>query len=134
MAAAPRKNAAARSAGRSRPVLAVVGIAAGAALPPQTPTLTERQRIDVWLWRVRLAKSRALAAALIAAGNVRVAHNGQTRRLEKPSAEIEPGDALVMAGPQGVRALKVKALPIRRGPPREAAGHYAELDDGESLA
>lgn len=96
--------------------------------------MTERQRIDVWLWRVRLAKSRALAAALVSAGNVRVVHNGQARRLEKPAAEVAPGDAIVMTSPTGVRAIKVTALPTRRGPAREAAGHYAELDDGESLA
>ncbi len=96
--------------------------------------MSERQRIDVWLWRARLAKSRALAAALVAAGNVRIVHNGQTRRLEKPAAEIQPGDAIVMVGPKGVRALKVTGLPTRRGPAREAAAHYAELDDRESLA
>ena len=96
--------------------------------------MSERQRLDVWLWRVRLAKSRALAAALVSAGNVRVVHSGQTRRLEKPAAEIEPGDAIVIAGPKGVRAFKVAALPTRRGPAKEAAAHYAELDDGESLA
>lgn len=96
--------------------------------------MSERQRLDVWLWRVRLAKSRALAAALVSAGNVRLVHNGQARRLEKPAAEVAPGDAIVMTGPKGVRALKVTALPNRRGPAKEAAAHYAELDDGESLA
>lgn len=96
--------------------------------------MTKRQRIDVWLWRVRLIKSRALAAALVSAGNVRLVHNGQTRRVEKPAAEVAPGDAIVMTGPKGVRALKVTALPTRRGPAKEAAAHYAELDGGESLA
>ncbi len=96
--------------------------------------MSERQRIDVWLWRVRLAKSRSLAAALVSAGNVWVVHNGQTRRLEKPAAEVTLGDTIVMAGPVGVRALMVAALPTRRGPAKEAARHYAELDDGESLA
>ena len=91
-------------------------------------------RIDLWLWRTRLAKSRALAASLVAAGNVRLVRRGRARRLEKPSAEIEPGDAIVLAARTGVRAVKVLALPARRGPAAEAARHYGELDDGGGLA
>lgn len=96
--------------------------------------MSERQRIDVWLWRTRLLKSRAQATALVSAGNVRLLRNGVSRRLEKPAAEIETGDAVVFAGRGGVRAVTVLALPARRGPVAEAVRHYAELDDGEGLA
>jgi ribosome-associated heat shock protein Hsp15 len=96
--------------------------------------MTARQRIDLWLWRTRLAKSRALAASLVAAGNVRLLRRGRAQRLEKPATEVELGDAIVFAGRVGLRAVKVLALPARRGPPAEAARHYGELDDGEGLA
>jgi ribosome-associated heat shock protein Hsp15 len=91
-------------------------------------------RIDLFLWRVRLAKSRSLAARLIGAGNVRLIRNGQAKRLEKPAAEVAPGDVIVFTGRSGVRSVRVLGLPLRRGPGAEAARHYAELDDGERLA
>ncbi len=93
--------------------------------------MSQRQRIDVWLWRVRLAKSRALAASLVSAGNVRLVRNGQGRRLEKPSTEVEPRDILVLAGRGGVRAVRVLGLPERRGPAKQSAALYAELDAEE---
>lgn len=90
--------------------------------------MSERLRIDVWLWRVRLAKSRTLAANLVGGGNVRVIRDGASRRLDKPSAEVAPGDAVVLVLRGTVRAYRVAALPQRRGPAREAALCYCELD------
>ncbi|MBX9745863.1 MAG: RNA-binding S4 domain-containing protein [Hyphomonadaceae bacterium] len=88
--------------------------------------MSERQRVDVWLFRARLAKTRAEAARLVSEGGVRLVHNGQARRLEKPSAEIEPGDTLVMPGRAGLRTVEVRALGPRRGPAAEARRLYAE--------
>ena len=87
-----------------------------------------RQRIDVWLHRVRLAKTRAAAARLVTEGGIRLARQGVSRRLEKPAAEIEPGDALVIAVNGQILALRVCALPKRRGPPAEARAAFSELD------
>jgi ribosomal 50S subunit-recycling heat shock protein len=56
-----------------------------------------RQRVDLWLHRARFAKTRAAAARLIAEGGVRVVRDGAARRLEKASAELAVGDALVFA-------------------------------------
>ncbi|MFN9939097.1 MAG: S4 domain-containing protein, partial [bacterium] len=42
-------------------------------------------RIDVWLWRARFATTRALAAAMVERGAVRLTHNGVPTRLDKPS-------------------------------------------------
>ncbi len=53
-------------------------------------------RIDIWLWRARLAKTRAAAARLVSEGGVRVIRqDGASRALDKPSAEIRPGDKVL---------------------------------------
>ena len=87
-----------------------------------------RQRVDIWLVRARFMKTRAAAARLVAEGGVRLVHNGLTRRLEKPSAEVEPGDALLFPLRGGLRAVRIEALGERRGPATEARLLYSELD------
>lgn len=89
-----------------------------------------RQRIDLWLFRARFAKTRAAAARLVAEGGVRLVHGGQPRRLEKPSAEVAPGDALVFSQRGALRVVRIEALPLRRGPAPEARLLYVELDAG----
>ncbi|ANP46446.1 S4 domain-containing protein [Candidatus Viadribacter manganicus] len=95
--------------------------------------MSERQRIDVWLFRARLVKTRAVASRLVAEGGVRIVHDGVPRRLEKPSVEVAPGDALLFSHGGRLIAIKVKALGARRGPSAEARALYSELD-AESLA
>jgi ribosome-associated heat shock protein Hsp15 len=90
--------------------------------------VSDRQRVDLWLFRARFAKTRAGAARLIAEGGVRVVHNGAPRRLLKASAEVEPGDALVFPQRGKLLAVRVEALGARRGPPAEARSLYSELD------
>jgi ribosome-associated heat shock protein Hsp15 len=85
-----------------------------------------RQRVDVWLYRARLTKTRAEAARLISEGGVRLVRDGQSRRLEKPSAEITPRDVLLLPRGGEVRGLRVLALGARRGPPAEALLLYVE--------
>jgi ribosome-associated heat shock protein Hsp15 len=95
--------------------------------------VSERQRVDVWLHRARFAKTRAAAARLISEGGVRLVRDGQTRRLEKPSAEVEAGDALLFPQRGRLVAIQVAALGHRRGPPAEARQLYSEVD-AEALA
>lgn len=90
--------------------------------------MSDRQRIDVWLWRTRFTKSRGLAADLVNADNVRVMRNGQSRRLEKPSSEVAPGDTILFSQRMLLRAVRVLGLPPRRGPASQAAAYYCELD------
>lgn len=81
-------------------------------------------RLDRFLWWARLAKTRSVAQGLAECGSFRV--NG--RRIERAAAAVRIGDTLTFAGPNGrVRALRVLALPHRRGPAPEAQGCYAEL-------
>ncbi|UPT62668.1 MAG: S4 domain-containing protein [Hyphomonadaceae bacterium JAD_PAG50586_4] len=88
----------------------------------------QRQRVDLWLHRARLAKTRAAAARLISEGGVRLVHDGLARRIEKPSVEVAPGDALVLPQRGRLVAIKVEALGARRGPASEARLLYVELD------
>ena len=83
----------------------------------------ERVRIDVWLWRARFAKTRAAAARLVSEGGVRVIRqDGASRALDKPSAEIGPGDKILFPERGAIRSVAVKEH--RR--PARAAGRGAQ--------
>lgn len=81
-------------------------------------------RIDVWLWRARFGRTRALAAAMVEGGAVRLTHNGVQTRLDKPSRVVHVGDVLVFAIGGRLTELTVEALGERRGPAQEARGLY----------
>ncbi|MBK9081214.1 MAG: RNA-binding S4 domain-containing protein [Rhizobiales bacterium] len=85
----------------------------GVPPPDSTP---DHARLEVWLWRARFAKTRALAARLVSAGHVRV--NGA--RAQAPAKAVRPGDVLTIALPRDVRLVRILALGERRGPAREA--------------
>jgi ribosome-associated heat shock protein Hsp15 len=81
-------------------------------------------RIDKLLWFLRLAKSRSLAQQWAETGHIR--RNG--RRVERSAQAVVVGDVLtVPLAPQTI-AIKVMALPTRRGPASEAQACYARLD------
>jgi ribosome-associated heat shock protein Hsp15 len=84
-------------------------------------------RVDVWLWRARFAKTRALAAAFVESGAVRLTHNGSQTRLDKPSRSVHVGDLLRFARNGRVTTLRIEALGERRGPATEAQGLYVDL-------
>lgn len=88
-------------------------------------------RADIWLWRARFAKSRALASRLVEGGAIRLTHNGVQTRLDKPSRSIHVGDDLVFALGGRLTALRVEALGDRRGPAEEARRLYTLLDANE---
>lgn len=89
--------------------------------------MSEACRIDVWLWRARFFKTRALAAASVESGRVRLTHAGRQTRLDKPSRSVHPGDELLFALGGRLVALRVLALGERRGPADEARALYLEL-------
>ena len=86
-------------------------------------------RLDKWLWQARFAKSRALAARLVADGVVRV----NAVRVTKPATAVHVGDGLSFAQGRSVRALRIQALGTRRGPATEARLLYADLDPPRPL-
>ena len=81
-------------------------------------------RIDKLLWFLRLAKSRKLAQQWAETGHIR--RNGN--RVERAAQAVAVGDVLTV--PLGVRviAIRVDALPPRRGPAAEAQACYVRLD------
>lgn len=81
------------------------------------------QRLDKWLWFTRVAKTRSLAARLIAAGKARV----NRVRASRPSQTVRPGDVVTLMIHGRVRILKVIDCGIRRGPAAEAATLYEDL-------
>jgi ribosome-associated heat shock protein Hsp15 len=83
----------------------------------------EVQRLDKWLWFVRLVRSRTSAAALVGDGKVRV----NRERASKPSQTLRVGDVVTVAVRAQVRVLRVLAVGARRGPPAEARRLYEEL-------
>ena len=87
-------------------------------------------RIDLYLHRIRLVKSRTLAQALVAAGHVRI----DGKRVGKPSDPIRAGSVIALPLHNRVRIIEVLALPERRGPAGEARRAYREIDEAKPAA
>jgi ribosome-associated heat shock protein Hsp15 len=85
-------------------------------------------RIDVWLWRARLFKTRTIAASVVEAGKVRMTRGGLEARLDKPSRGVKVGDELVFVIGGRLTAVRVAGLGARRGPPAEARALYVGID------
>jgi ribosome-associated heat shock protein Hsp15 len=92
----------------------------------------EGQRVDVWLYRTRLFKTRALAAALAEKGRIRVSYGDKTRRLSKASAPVREGDTLTLPKNGRIMRIKVLGLGLRRGPADEARTLFKLVDDETS--
>jgi ribosome-associated heat shock protein Hsp15 len=88
-------------------------------------SVTNKVRLDRWLWAARLFKTRAQASQEIAGGKVHV--NGARAKAAKL---VTIGDAVhIRKGPFEFR-LTVRGLSERRGPPREASVLYDEDPEG----
>jgi ribosome-associated heat shock protein Hsp15 len=83
----------------------------------------ERQRLDKWLWHARVVRTRSAAAALIAAGYVRI--NGI--RADAASRPVRLGDVLTIALDRHVRVLRVLSFAERRGDATLALTLYEDL-------
>jgi ribosome-associated heat shock protein Hsp15 len=80
-------------------------------------------RVDLWLFAVRLFKSRSLATQAVSGGRVHV--NGER---VKPSRAVRIGDAVAFARGAVDFDCTVLGLPLRRGPATEAARCYRESE------
>jgi ribosome-associated heat shock protein Hsp15 len=83
------------------------------------------QRLDLWLWCARLAKTRAECARQVAGGAVRL----NRQPTDKAHARLRIGDVLTIAVGGRVRVWRVLALAARRGPPAEARALYEDLSE-----
>jgi ribosome-associated heat shock protein Hsp15 len=89
----------------------------------------ETMRLDRFLWFARLVKTRTVAQALASAGHLRL--NG--RPVDRAAAPVRIGAVIAFATPSGrVRAIRVAALPARRGPPAEGRACYLDLLENAS--
>jgi ribosome-associated heat shock protein Hsp15 len=88
---------------------------------------TDKQRIDKWLWHVRVVRTRTAAADLANQGHVRI--NGQ--RADGASRSVRAGDVVTVALDRSVRVMKVIGFAERRGSPEAAAVLYEPLDTAE---
>jgi len=83
----------------------------------------ERQRVDKWLWHARIVRTRSAAAALAAAGHVRL--NGE--RVAGPAKAVKAGDVLTIALDARVRLLRVAGFAPRRGAAEAGRALYEDL-------
>ncbi len=83
----------------------------------------ERQRIDKWLWHARVVRTRESAAALAAAGHVRV--NGA--KIRAAAAPVRCGDVVTVALDRGVRVMRVCGFASRRSDAEEARRLFEDL-------
>ena len=92
--------------------------------PCTLPGLTDRLRLDKWLWAARFYKTRSLAADDIDKGRIQV--NGQ---VAKASRELKLGDRLDIRSGALTRTVLVRALSTVRGPAPQAQQLYEETPD-----
>jgi ribosome-associated heat shock protein Hsp15 len=86
-------------------------------------------RADIWLWRARFFKSRALAARFVEDGRVRRTRGAAESRLDKASRTVQPGDRLLFVIGGKPIFIEVEAIGARRGPPEEARGLYSPVEN-----
>jgi len=86
--------------------------------------MTEKLRIDKWLWMSRFFKTRKLATEAVAGGKVHV--NGQR---VKPAYNVKRADVLEVTRGQEHWEVTIVDLPKRRGPAKEAQTMYAESEE-----
>jgi len=80
-------------------------------------------RLDIFLWYARLAKTRSVAQGLAVTGRLRI----DGRLIERAHAPVRVGNVLTFAHAGQVRAVRVEALPPRRGPAPEAQACYTDV-------
>lgn len=85
-------------------------------------------RLDIWLWRARFFKTRALSTAHIKGHGVRLSHLGQTRKTDKPGASLAVGDVVTFGKGGRIYSVEVLVLGDRRGPAEEARALYRPLE------
>jgi ribosome-associated heat shock protein Hsp15 len=86
--------------------------------------MSERYRLDKWLWAARFYKTRALAAEDIERGRVSV--NDQ---VAKASRELREGDIVELRLARSVRIFIVRGVSRQRGPAVQAQALYEETPE-----
>ena len=85
--------------------------------------MTEKIRLDTWLWYARFYKSRSLSSKAILSGKLRLNSN----KIIKPASKVKINDVLTINHINMVRIIQVQSLGSRRGPASEAQQLYNDL-------
>lgn len=85
--------------------------------------IIDEQRIDNWLFRSRLIKSRAKAQKIILDGYVKI----NKIRISKPSVKIKIGDIITLTKLDSVFILSVENFAKNRLNAKEAMKLYKEI-------
>ena len=91
-------------------------------------------RLDVWLWRARFYKSRALATRTVKGGKIRLERYGQTIRAFKPNTILHIGDRLTFIRGSELYHIEVLAMGERRGPSKEAKTLFQIVETATKLS
>lgn len=83
--------------------------------------MSEKVRLDKWLWAARFFKTRALATEAVAGGRVHV--DGQR---VKPAKDVRLGATVTVTKGPYEHEVVVRGLSERRGPASEAQQLYEE--------
>lgn len=89
--------------------------------------IEDEVRVDIWLWRARFFKTRALATDYVSRKGIRITRHGQTRKTAKAGQRIAPGDVLTFYKAKAIETVEVIDIGERRGPAAEAAGLYRRI-------
>ena len=96
------------------------------AKPTQTDADIDSCRLDVWLFRTRLFKTRSLATKMILGGKIRITRNGRTERVRKPGMFLKPGEQVTFMRGSKLVQIEMISAGTRRGPAPEAQSLYRE--------
>ena len=80
-------------------------------------------RLDIYLYFIRIFKSRSLATKFVSSSRLRI--SGQVT--QKSHKLISIGDVLTMTINDNVKIIKVLDIPNRRGPYSEALKFYEDI-------
>ena len=86
-------------------------------------------RLDIYLYYIRIFKSRSIATKFILTNRLRI--SGQVT--QKPHKMIFIGDVLTMTINDNIKVFKVLDIPNRRGPYSESLNFYEDITPIESI-
>ncbi len=92
----------------------------------------ETQRIDQWLWRARLAKTRAIAAELADKGRIRLTRFGTTSRVGRASFLVRRGDIIGFFRGERFFEVEVAGFAAQRAAPRDVRLLYSVMSSQEA--
>ena len=81
------------------------------------------QRIDNWLYRIRLTKTRSISQRIIKEGNVRI----NKYKIYKPAIKIKSGDIITINLNKQTLVVMVNGFTKRRLDYKNAQEHYKVL-------